>query len=325
MENLLLLLLIVAGLVILVKSSDVLVYGATQIAYKLKMSPLLVGLTIVAFGTSAPELAINLISAFYWRTELALSNVLGSNIANTLLILWATALIYPITIQKGLVQKEIPFNFIITVILALLTLDTLAWCPQNVISRLDAGVLLSIFAIYFMYLLYQVLKKHKSDEVPPQAKLSVLQALGLIALGVIWLTLGWRMIVKGASQLALNLWIPPEVIGATIIAIGTSLPELAVSITAALKKQADIALGNVVGSNIFNILWILGLTWLVYPLPAYPLVEVDLAIAAAGSLLLLAFAFWIVKYKITRLEWATLLLLYVAYLVFLTMKVYHLS
>ena len=314
------LLLIGVGIAILIYSSDTLIKWAVSIAQKLGISPLMIGLTIVAFGTSAPELAINLISAFASHTELALSNVLGSNIANTLLILGLTALIYPINVKKGLVRKEIPFNFVITIILALLILDKRAWYPSNIITRLDAGVLLSLFSIYFMYLIYQFLKEWNHSSSKPTNTYSLPISLILIVLGVIGLTIGGKMIVNWASHLAQLLSIPSEVIWATIIAIGTSLPELAVAITAALKKQADIAIGNIIGSNIFNILWILGVTWVVYPLPAYNMIEIDLAIALLGALLIFAFSFWFGRFKITRIEWAVLLIIYLWYIGFLVAK-----
>ncbi len=307
---------------LLIFSADILVKWASSLAKKLGISALMIWLTIVAFGTSAPELAINIIAAFKGHTELALSNVLGSNIANILLILWVAAIIYPIKIQSDLVRKEIPFNFIITLILAFLILDKLAGYDQNIVTWLDAWVLLSIFWIYFMYLLYQFIKQKNSNHLQQTqiASYSPLISLVMILWWAIWLALGGEMIVQGATSLAYLLKIPSEVIGATVLAIGTSLPELAVSILAALKKHSDIAVGNAIGSNIFNILWILGLTWLINPLPWYPLISIDLTIAGLASLLLLAFAFWFEKYKITRGEGIFMIALYIAYLGFLTFK-----
>ena len=312
---------------LLIFSADVLVKGASSLAKKLGISALMIGLTVVAFGTSAPELAINAIAAFRGHTELALSNVLGSNIANILLILGLAAIIYPVTIQSDLVRKEIPFNFIITLILAFLILDKLAGYDKNIITWLDAGVLLSIFSIYFMYLLYQFLKQKNWNHQQEQTHIvsySPLISLAMVGWWAIGLTFGGEMIVQGATSLAYLLKIPSEVIGATILAIGTSLPELAVSVLAALKKHSDIAVGNAIGSNIFNILWILGITWLINPLPGYPLIEIDLAIAGFAALGLLAFAFWFEKYKITRGEGIFMVALYIAYLGFLTFKTLYL-
>lgn len=311
---------ILIGLVLLILGANWLVEGASSIAKKLGISALTIGLTIVAFGTSAPELAVNLISATSGNTELALGNVIGSNIFNIFMILGIAALIKPIGVQNTSVKVEIPFNLLASLALIVLANDVLIdHNSTSVISRIDGVILLLLFCIFMYYNL--LTGKASSDEVAPTIEkrktwLSVL----MIFAGLALLVVGGRLIVLGAVDIATRLGVSQSIIGLTIVAAGTSLPELATSAIAAYKDKPDIAIGNVIGSNVFNVLFILGISAIITPLPAYTSANFDLSINILAGVFMLIFAVAGPGRKIDRREGAVLVAIFIAYTTFLIAK-----
>lgn len=255
-------LLVILGFILLIKGADMFVDGASKVAQKLKVPLIVIGLTIVAFGTSAPEAAISITSACKNEAGIAVGNVIGSNIMNILVILGISALFAAVPVKKTTFKYEIPFTVIITVVLLLLGLD-------GEITFFDAIILLIFFAAFFAYLI--ILSKKgdsSSDEVEPLTeKDTVPKMILFIILGLIAIVLGSDFTVTGASEIAALLNVDSRIIGLTIVAFGTSLPELVTSVTAAKKGCTDIAIGNIIGSNIFNILFVVGISGLVSPSP----------------------------------------------------------
>lgn len=301
--------LLILGFVFLIKWSDLLVDGASSVAKKFGISALVIWLTIVAFWSSAPELVINLISWYQWNTALAVSNILWSNISNILLILWITALICPIALPQSTVKKEIPYLIFVAAILILLVYD-------GDINRFDASILSVLFAWFLIYT-FKIAKNWTSNDEEEIELMSNLKATIFIILGFVGLIGGWKLIVDSAVSIASNFGLPEAFIGVTIVAIWTSLPELAVSVIAALKKQTDMAVWAVVGSNIFNTLWILGATGLITRLPAYEGIHIDLWVNLIASLLIFIFAFTFKKHLLERKEWVILLIAYCSYIWYL--------
>lgn len=303
-------LILVFWFIFLIKWSDLLVEWASSVAKKFGISALVIWLTIVAFGSSAPELVINMISAFWDNTALAVSNIVWSNISNILLILWVTAIISPIAFPQSTIKKEIPFLIFVALFLMWILYD---W----VISRIDAGML-SVLFIWFLIYTFKISKNledtqsEENIESLPNWKSTIFILLWFVGL------IGWgKMIVDSAISIATQFWLPEAFIGVTIVAIGTSLPELAVWVVAALKKQTDIAVWSVVGSNIFNTLWILWATGFVSPLPAYAGINIDLWVNIIASLLIFLFAFTFAKNMLERKEWVILVFAYFLYIWYL--------
>ncbi len=304
--------LLIVWFLLLIKWSDVLVDGASSIAKKFGVSSLVIWLTIVAFGSSAPELVINMISWYTWETDLALSNILWSNISNILLILWVTAILYPIKLPKTTIKKEIPYLIFSAAILILLLFD-------KMISRFDAVVLSVMFA-WFIWYTFKIAKNWTSSDEEVET-MPTWKAGLFVVLGLAWLIGGGKLIVDSAVFIAEGFGLPQAFIGVTIVAIGTSLPELAVSVMAAIKKDTDMAIWAVVGSNIFNTLWILWATGMLANLPAYPGIEIDLWVNIIASMLIFAFAFTFKKHLLDRKEWIILVLAYLTYVGYLTAQV----
>ena len=250
-----------------------------------------------------------LISWFQGKTDLAVSNILGSNISNILLILWITALICPIALPKSTVKKEIPYLIFVAAILILLVYD-------GDINSFDASILSILFA-WFLFYTFKIAKNWNNNEDEKIDLMSNAKATFYIILGFIWLIGWWKMIVDSAVSIASNFGLPEAFIWVTIVAIGTSLPELAVSVIAALKKQTDMAVGAVVGSNIFNTLWILGATWLITTLPAYEWIHIDLWVNLIASMLIFVFAFTFKKHLLERKEGIILIIAYLSYIGYL--------
>ncbi|QFR39552.1 calcium/sodium antiporter [Candidatus Gracilibacteria bacterium 28_42_T64] len=306
-------LFLIIGFILLIKGADMLVDGASSIAKKFGISALVIGLTIVAFGSSAPELVINLISGYSGNTDLAVSNIIGSNISNLLLILGITAILYPIKLPQTTIKREIPFLIFSAIVLILILLD-------GVISRADAGILSVLFGI-FLYYTFSIAKSSKDSETEKIELMSNIKATLFVLLGLCGLVGGGKLIVDSAVGIAQAQGLPEAFIGVTIVAIGTSLPELAVSVIAAFKKNTDIAIGAVVGSNIFNTLWILGATGLMTPLPSYTGIHFDLGINLIASIYLFLFAFSFKKHHIDKKEGIIFITLYVFYIIFLVSKI----
>jgi cation:H+ antiporter len=325
--------LFVVGFVLLVKGADFLVEGASGVARRLRVSDLVIGLTVVAFGTSAPELIVNLYAGVTGSTEIAVGNVLGSNIANILLILGVSAVIYPLAVGKGTAWKEIPLSLLAAAVLFVLANDAMIDGRQDsALTRIDGLVLLAFFAVFIYYALETARRERTTDAAFPGSapvaespsdevkERSVLRLAVLLALGLAGLFFGASWVVDGAVAFASAAGMSQKLIGLTIVALGTSLPELATSATAALKKNAEIAVGNVVGSNIFNIFFILGVGATVSPLPFQGSANIDMGVVIFASVLLFAFVFAGKGRRIDRREGIVFLLLYAGYIAFLIVR-----
>ncbi|MDY0102982.1 MAG: calcium/sodium antiporter [Lentimicrobium sp.] len=303
----------IIGLVLLILGSNWLVDGASSVARRFNISDLVIGLTIVAFGTSSPELVVNLIASFNGNTDIAIGNVIGSNVFNILVILGLTALVAPVAVKSTTTWKEIPFSILAVFVMAVMANDILLdGYSVAEISRIDGIVLLSFFLIFMAYTF--ALAKHSDPlfEAPP-AKMGLPKSILFILLGLVGLFFGGKFIVDGAIDIARALGISEAVIGLTVVAAGTSMPELATSVVAAFKKNSDIAIGNVVGSNIFNIFLVLGLSATIRPIPFNVKSNVDLMFLLAISILMLIFVFVGKGRKISRLEGGFFFATFVAY------------
>ncbi len=306
MEMVIQLALLALGFVLLVKGADWFVDGAASVAAKLGIPQLVIGLTIVAMGTSAPEAAVSLTAAFHGNADITIGNVVGSNILNVLVILGLAALICPMAVAKLTVWVDIPVTFVISLVLLALGLD-------GSISRLDAAILLVLFIGYLSYLFLMTKKGLISGESEEEgAKIqSVPKALLFTAIGLALIIVGSSFAVDAASAIAKMLGLSERFIGLTIVALGTSLPELFTSVAAAMKKNPDMAIGNIVGSNIFNILFIVGLSGMVIPVPFASAFRFDTLVAAATMLLL--FLLSLPKRQLGRIDGFILLMGYMAY------------
>ena len=308
------------GFVLLIKGADLLVDGASSIAKKLNISSIVIGLTIVAFGTSAPELIVNLFASASGNTDIAIGNILGSNIANILLILGISAVIYPLVTKENTVWKEIPLALLAAVILGVMANDRLIdGASVSGITRIDGFVLLAFFII-FMYYTYGISKVSADTEDISIKEFSYLKSSIYIILGLIGLSLGGKWIVDGAVNIAQLFNISESLIALTVVAIGTSLPELATSAIAVYKKQTDIAIGNVVGSNIFNIFWILGLSSVIRPLPFQAASNWDIVLTILSSLLLFIIMFIGKRHTVERWQGVVMISIYVGYMVYLVSR-----
>ncbi|HRZ97245.1 MAG TPA: calcium/sodium antiporter [Paludibacter sp.] len=304
--------LIIIGFAILIIGAHFLVDGASGLAKRFNVPNIIIGLTVVAFGTSAPELVVNLVAAFDpGSTDIALTNIIGSNTINTYIILGVAALIFPITSLRSSRRFSIPLSVFAPLIVLLMSVG------DNIVSRAD-GFILLIFFVWFMIVMVRNTLSHpkKSDEEdykPVKIWLASIMIIG----GLGALVGGAQLIVPSATRIAVSLGISQAVIGLTIVALGTSLPELATSVVAAFKKNSDIALGNVIGSNIFNVFFVLGLSATIQPLPAYKGMVIDLIIAILASLLVLIFVYTNKQHKIKRWQGGLLVAIYTAYLVWM--------
>lgn len=309
--------LFVVGFFILIKGADLLVDGASSIAKKFKISSLVIGLTIVAFGTSAPELAVNIFASASGNAEIAIGNILGSNIANILLILGISAMIYPLATKRNTVWKEIPLCLLAAVVLGLMANDILIdGAGFSTLSRIDGFILIAFFII-FLYYTFGIAKVGGDNDDVQIKKYGLGKSILFILLGLAGLVLGGQWIVNGAVKIAEYFGVSQSLIGLTVVAIGTSLPELATSAIAAYKKQTDIAIGNVVGSNIFNIFWVLGLSSVIRPLPFNPAINIDILTTIGATLILFLSMFIGKRHIIERWQGAFMVGLYVVYTGFL--------
>ncbi|PSO44697.1 MAG: sodium:proton exchanger [Parcubacteria group bacterium SW_4_49_11] len=312
--------LLLVGFVFLVYGADALVSGASAVGRKLGISQLVIGLTIVALGTSMPELVINVFASLTDQSGIAIGNVLGSSTSNILLILGTSALISPFVVHQKTVSKEIPFSLLSILVVGLLVnerfLDAVS-SGATFLSRSDGLVLLLIFIIFLVYMAYSAKGGDDSSVETPDEEvehMSLLKASFLIGIGLLGLFFGGKWVVDGASFIAAWIGVSEALIGVTIVAIGTSLPELVTSVTAALKQNTDIAIGNVVGSNIFNNLWILGVSASIKPLPFAVSSNFDLFVTIGATLLLFIAIFVGKKRVIETWEGVVFLLAYVGYL-----------
>jgi cation:H+ antiporter len=311
---------LILGLPVLLGGAWLLVRGASSLAVRLGVPELVVGLTIVAFGTSAPELIVSFLSAFRGATDLAVGNVVGSNISNTLLILGLAGLIRPLAMEKSIRWREIPFCLLATLMLVVLANDAFFGAGEGaVLARGDGLVLLGFFAVY-LYYLATVAGTGDAAAVQGVEPTSPPVSAVMVAIGIPALALGGQWLVNGASEIAVSLGMSQALVGLTIVAVGTSLPELATSIMAAARGSADIAVGNVVGSNVFNVLWILGATAAIGPVEYNTALNADVWFLAGATVLFFIFTFTGKRHKIDRPEAGLFLGLYLAYLVFIIVR-----
>jgi cation:H+ antiporter len=286
------------------------------------LSPLVIGLTIVAFGTSLPEMLVSLISGLEGKPDLAIANVVGSNIANVLLVLGLAAIVRPLPVQDQTVVSEIPFSLAAALLVGFLANAALFSSYRELsISRLDGVILLFFFALFMLYV-YK--SSRASADTPtedlPDSPMSQVRTIVYIVMGILGLYFGGSLVVKGAVQLATELGIEDAVIGLTIVAIGTSLPELVASCVAAFRGQTDIAVGNVVGSNIFNLLWILGVTASIVELPFDDVTNTDLVMVILSSTLILLSLVASRTNTIKRSHGVVFVLLYLGYVTFVVLR-----
>ncbi|TAE74680.1 MAG: sodium:calcium antiporter [Bacteroidetes bacterium] len=337
MEILISLGLIAIGVVLTVIGSNILVDGASAIAKKFNISDLIIGLTIVAFGTSSPELAVNIMSSISGKTDIAIGNILGSNIFNVFIILGIAAVIYPVRVQSASVWIEIPMSLLAALMVGVMANDIFFdggfgnksnAVTMNVITRTDALTLLGFFVVFMYYTVYasrntqedlkDELSKETHGELEGKALMSSGKATLFIIGGLVALYFGSDWLVQGAIIIAKSAGLSDAIIGLTIIAAGTSVPELATSATAAYKKNSDIAIGNVVGSNIFNIFFILGVSGLINPLPFNsPTAAVDISMTILSSIMMFTFTLAGKGRMISKGEGSVLIGIYIAYVAYL--------
>jgi cation:H+ antiporter len=298
-------LLLTLGIILLMKGADWLIEGSVSIAKKLGISSLIIGLTVVAFGTSMPEFVLTLFSSLEGSENIALGNIIGSNLANILLVLGLAAVIFPIKFRKNAIKLDLPFSLISALILLV-----------TVISFIETSKIIGIFfiLIFFSYVYYRIKSSKKTVFIATEKIQKDWKIALLLIVGSFSLYFGGKLTVEGIIFISQKLGLSEFLISATAIALGTSLPELITSIKAALKKHPDIAVGNIIGSNIFNILWVLGLASLIVPIKLPSLIKVDLILLVISTLILFGFLFLGKKNKLERREGIVLLLLYLHYI-----------
>lgn len=304
--------LLIAGFILLIKGADFFVDGASSIAAKLKVPSLIIGLTVVSLGTSLPEAAVSISASLGGNNSISLGNVIGSNIFNLLVVVGVSSMILPIATDMAVLKRDMPVSIGAAATLCLMLLD-------GKLSRLDAAILLVLLATY-MFILIRAALKNRTEE-DEQRILSWTKSLILVVVGAAAIIIGGDLVVDSATTIAVNLGMGETLVGLTIVALGTSLPELVTSIIAAKKGDSGIAIGNVVGSNIFNILFILGMAGVIQPMTADSAFFIDTGILIGVSLVMLLFAF--TKKKTDRIEGAISTLIYVAYTAYIIMRAFH--
>lgn len=323
MEILKNILLLVVGFILLIRGADSFVEGSSALARKMKIPALVVGLTIVAMGTSAPELSVSVTSALNGANDMAVSNAIGSNIFNLLVVLGVCALFKPVPVTKDLLKRDYPVSIVATIVFVVLMLITVGGIKYG-IGRLESGIMVVLMVGYVIWMVAAAMKGRKkdADDEPEQKKFSLMGCLMSIVGGIAEIVIGGDFVVEHASSLGSAIGMSEALIGLTICAIGTSLPELVTSVVAAKKGETDMAMGNVIGSNIFNLLFILGVSGLISPIA---LAEgslmntlIDCGFYVAVSIL--CYVFCITGKKITRAEGCVLLGLYVGYMAYIIIR-----
>lgn len=320
--------LLVIGFFLLIKGADIFVEGAAAISKKLGIPSVIVGLTIVSLGTSAPELAVSAISAIKGNNEIAVGNVLGSNIFNTLMVLGVTVMIMTLVIKKSAIKRDFLMNIFVTTVFLFLTFNGLLFGKANYISRVDGIILLVGCVLYIGYLVWSVKSgKVSSEDVVEEvavevSEISVPKSIFRLLIGIAGIVLGGQVVVDSATAIATAWGMSDKLVGLTIVAMGTSLPELVTSVVAALKGEEDIALGNILGSNIFNILLIIGVSATISPILVSSNLIFDFIFLIAVTLLIGAMIFTSKKEEkaFGKKEGLILILLYVAYMIFIIMR-----
>ena len=305
-----------AGFPVLLLSAHLLVSGSSSIALRLGIPELVVGMTVVALGTSAPELVISVLAALNGKPDVAVGNVIGSNLSNTLLCLGLAGAIVPLRINASVRKRDLPFVLLATLVLVCMVNDrAFTGAQTNRLERIDGLILLGIFAFYICYMI-STARRYGDGQAVPVRSISVSLALTTAILSSLGLAVGGQWLVDGASAIALSVGASPALIGLTIVAVGTSLPELATSVVAAIGGRSDIAVGNVVGSNVFNILWILGCASSAEPIDFNIMMNVDLLLLLAVTVLLFLMTFTRRDRKVGRIEGVILVAGYAGYLGF---------
>lgn len=310
-------LLLIIGFALLIKGADYFVDGASKLAELLHVPPILVGLTIVAFGTSSPEATVSIIAALEGSSDITLGNVIGSNIFNITLVIGLTAIINPLKVESETIRKEIPFILLASTALLVMISDvTLQNISQNLITRND-GIIFLLFFVIFMYYVFEIARTSRENEKGEQRKSNQTWGKNIVftLIGLASIVFGGDLVVTNSTKIAYALGMSETLVGLTMIAIGTSLPELVTSITAAIKKQSEIALGNIVGSNIFNILFVLGLSSVISPLAVDQKMFLDTILMLILTFILLIFSR--TRYRIGKIEGTILSASYIVYLIFI--------
>jgi cation:H+ antiporter len=306
-------LLFIIGFVLLIYGANFLVDGAASLADKFHISHVVIGLTIVALGTSSPELVVNIIASFKGSEDVAMGNILGSNISNIFLILGISAIIYPLAVNTNTLGKEIPLSLLAAIVLGITANDAIIdGHGRSFITRSDGLVLISFFLL-FMHYAFSIAKLRNEQEIEIK-NYSKLRSWLMIVGGMGGLIIGGKWIVDGAVVMATKIGMSEATISLTIVAIGTSLPELATCIVAAMKRNADIVIGNVIGSNIFNIFFVLGTSAVIKPLPFNPILNFDVGVGIGASMLLLVFLFTPKMKVLERWQGWIFVALYVIYI-----------
>lgn len=309
---------LIAGIAFMIYGARFLVDGGASLARRFGISPLVIGLTIVAFGTSTPELIVNIFASVRGNADIAMGNILGSNLANILLILGVAAIIYPLRVQISTVWKEIPMSLLAVAAAGVMVNDRIVdGLGFTVLSRSE-GIMLLFFFIIFMYYTYGI--SRVEGEEGEVRVFGAARSMFLVVLGLVGLIVGGRLTVDGAVTIARAWQVSEALIGFTVVAVGTSLPELVTSAVAAWRRQLDIAVGNVVGSNIFNIFFVLGISSIIRPIPFSPMFNADILFVVGATLLLFAFLFVGKRHILERWQGAGFIGLYAIYLAFSIMR-----
>lgn len=322
--------LLLIGFVLLVKGADYFVDGSSNIAKKLRIPSLIIGLTIVAFGTSAPEAAVSITASINGQNGMAIGNVIGSNIFNLLMVIGASGIIKPLLVEKSILSREFPFTLLISIILIILSSDILLFNSSiNTINRIDGIILLILFIVFLYYLINSAMKNRKESlcDTETSADLdmsniksieksnTMIKSILISVIGIAAIIFGGNLVVDSASNIASSFGVSDQLIGLTVVSIGTSLPEFVTSIIAATKGESNLALGNVLGSNIFNILFVIGASALISPMTVDPKLIINGAIMILSTILVYFYAYR--KNDISKFESITLSLLYFGYMGYL--------
>lgn len=312
--------ILIIGFILLIKGADIFVDGASNIAKKFGIPPIVVGLTIVSLGTSAPELAISLIASLEGSNGITIGNVLGSNIFNTLMVIGVTSIIMPIIIKKSTMLKDYIVNIVVTIVLLILTFGRTLLNREVVLTRISGIILLTGCVIYTIYLIKSAKNESENNRVNEEIK--IISSSIKIVIGIVGIIVGGNLVVNSATNIAYSFGLSDKLVGLTIVAIGTSLPELVTSIMAAIKGENDIAIGNVLGSNIFNILLILGVSSSINPIIISSALLVDMLFLVGISVILGLFMFTGKKEKLSlgRVEGLILVLLYLSYMIYIIFR-----
>ena len=315
MDGFLPILYVIIGFVLLIKGAYFLVNGSSSLAKRFHVSDIAIGLTVVAMGTSAPELVVNIISGGKELDDVVFGNIIGSNIFNIFLILGISSVIYPLTVQRDALWKEIPFSFFVTIFFFILVNDVYFFnSASNILTISDAIILLVLFLLFLLYTFFNLKRNPEEIDGEDVVIYSSPKTAVMVSLGIGGLIFGGQMIIENAVIIAQNWGMDEKLIGLTILAAGTSLPELATSAVAAFQKKSDLAIGNIIGSNLFNLLLVIGSTVLVSgAIPYNDVLNVDIGFVMGGTIFLFIFMFTFNSYKLDRAEGFVYLMLFIVY------------